>query len=185
MEIHRFEKVWLVAAVALIVAFIATVAYGAVGPGVAMVDDSGGTVDATAIGNGDYASQENFRAPGVYQAGENHFEVYVVARQFLFEPGTSAPIQLPTGSTVTFYVTSADVVHGFELEGTNVNTMVIPGQVADVTVRFEETGEYGLICHEYCGAGHHTMAGQVAIVPPGEFEGPTANASAAVSGGDA
>jgi cytochrome c oxidase subunit 2 len=183
MEIHRFEQLWLVASVALIVGFIATVAYGAVGPGVAMVDDSGGTVDATAIGNGDYASQENFREPGVYAAGDDRYEVYVVARQFLFEPGTSQPIRLPAGSTVTFYVTSPDVVHGFELSGTNLNTMVVPGQVAEVTVRFEEAREYGLLCHEYCGAGHHTMAGQVVVVPPEQYQGPSAQNSTAATAG--
>jgi heme/copper-type cytochrome/quinol oxidase subunit 2 len=27
-----------------------------------------------------------------------------------------------------------------------------------------------MVCHEYCGAGHHTMAGEVTVVPAGEFE---------------
>jgi cytochrome c oxidase subunit 2 len=170
MEIHRFEKLWLVAALLLIVGFIATVTYGAVGAGVEMVDDDGGTVDQTAIANNNYDGA-NFREPGVYQTGENTFDVYVVSRQFLFQPGTSSPIRLPAGSTVTFYITSADVIHGFEIPGTNVNSMAIPGQVAKITVRFEETGQYGIVCHEYCGAGHHTMEGSIEIVPESEYEG--------------
>jgi cytochrome c oxidase subunit 2 len=168
MEIHRFEKAWLVASLVLIVAWIATVTYGAVGPGVAMIDDSGGTVENAASP----AESPNFREPGVYAAeGENHYDVYVQAQQFLFQPGTSQPIRVPAGSTVTLHVTSSDVVHGFQLPGTNVNTMAIPGQVAVATVRFEEPAEYDILCNEYCGAGHHTMTGRLVVVPPSEFEG--------------
>jgi cytochrome c oxidase subunit 2 len=72
---------------------------------------------------------------------------------------------------VTFYVTSEDVVHGFSLAGTNVNTMVIPGQIGKFTVEFEETGTYGALCNEYCGAQHHQMAGEVEVVERSEFEG--------------
>jgi cytochrome c oxidase subunit 2 len=170
MEIHRLEKLWLAAALVLIVGFIATVAYGAIGPGVAMVDDSGGTIEAADVRAGNYDATDGFREPGVYQVGEDRYAAYVVAQQFFFAPGTNEPLRLPAGSTVTFYVTSADVIHGFELAGTNVNTMAIPGQVAEVTVEFEEPGTYGMICHEYCGAAHHTMAGQVQVVPASQFQ---------------
>jgi cytochrome c oxidase subunit 2 len=49
--------------------------------------------------------------------------------------------------------------------------MALPGQVAEVTVRFDEPAQYGIVCHEYCGAGHHTMAGQLVVVPEDEYEG--------------
>ena len=71
---------------------------------------------------------------------------------------------------MTFYITSPDVIHGFEIVGTNANTMVIPGQVAELTVNFNEAGEYGVLCHEYCGSGHHTMEGSVVVQPPDEYE---------------
>ena len=45
-------------------------------------------------------------------------------------------------------------MHGFKLEGTNVNMMVIPGQVSSLTYRFDTPGEYNWVCHEYCGTGH-------------------------------
>jgi len=165
MEIHRYEKIWTAVALLLIVGFIATVTYGTVGAGVKMVDDSGGTVDAGSLGDTEFGD------PGVTQVGENQYEVHVVARQFLFQPGTTSPIRVPANSEVTFYVTSADVVHGFEVAGTNINVMVIPGQVAEITVRFDDPGQYGIVCHEYCGAGHHTMAGQLVVVPEDEYEG--------------
>jgi cytochrome c oxidase subunit 2 len=169
MELHRFERLWLGAAVLLIVAFIGTIAYGAAGAGVAMVEDDGGQVDPQAVQDGNYEAIDGFRAPGVYEADDGGYDVYVVAGQFFFNPGTGSPITLPKGAEVTFHVTSADVVHGFSIVGTNVNTMVIPGQVAEFTVNFDETTEYGLICHEYCGSAHHNMAGTIDVVPPSQF----------------
>jgi cytochrome c oxidase subunit 2 len=164
MHIHRFERWWLVASLLLIVGFIATVTYGAVGVGITMVGDDSVTVDAT-----DPVSSEEFRNPGVYETGENEYDVYVLAYQFAFMPGSDQPIRLPAGSTVTFHVASRDVIHGFAVVGTNINSMAIPGQVARLTVEFDDPATYGVVCHEYCGAGHHSMAGQIQVVPPSEF----------------
>lgn len=169
MEIHRFEKIWLVAALLLIIALIGTIVYGAVGAGVGMVADDGGEVDPDAVMSADYEEMDNFQSPGVRQVGENQYTVHVVARQFLFQPGTSEPIRVPEDAEVTFYVTSPDVLHGFEVAGTSANTMVIPGQVGQFTTRFDEAGQYGLVCNEYCGAAHHDMAGTIEVLPQSEF----------------
>jgi cytochrome c oxidase subunit 2 len=179
MEVHRFESVWAVVSVVLIVAWIGTVTYGAIGPGIAMVDDGGGEIDSASVAearspvnNVTFDQVEGFEAPGVYNgSGEDDYDVYVVAYQFGFAPGSEDPIEVPEGANVTFYMTSEDVVHGFELAGTNVNTMAIPGQIAKFTVEFEETGTHGIICHEYCGAQHHNMAGQLQVVNASEFGG--------------
>ncbi|MFW6317511.1 MAG: phosphoenolpyruvate carboxylase, partial [Halorubrum sp.] len=45
MKIHSYEKLWLAASLVLIVAFIATITYGGVGLGIAMVDDDAETID--------------------------------------------------------------------------------------------------------------------------------------------
>ncbi|MFB6107253.1 MAG: cytochrome c oxidase subunit II [Haloplanus sp.] len=163
MEIHRYEKIWAAVALLMIVGFIATVTYGAVGQGVKMVDDSGGTVDPNHLEN------TQFSNPGVRQTGANEYAVYVVARQFFYQPGTSSPIRVPANAEVTFHITSADVIHGFEIAGTNVNTMVIPGQVTEITVRFDHPAQYGIVCNEYCGSGHHTMEGRLVVVSQSEF----------------
>ncbi|MFB6359928.1 MAG: cytochrome c oxidase subunit II [Halobacteriales archaeon] len=170
MEIHRYESIWIGVSLLLIVGWIATVTYGAVGVGVEMVGDEGGTIADPS----DPSASSNFEEPGVYQTGPEEYAVYIIARQFLFEPGTSQPIRVPAGSTVTIYATSADVVHGFEVVGTNVNAMVVPGQVTQMTVEFEEPATYGVVCNEYCGAAHHTMEGRLVVVPPEEFDGGSA-----------
>jgi len=187
MDVHRFEKVWIGVSLVLVVAWIATVTWGAVGPpGIHMIDDSGGTVKPSAIANNAFADTSDFRAPGVYQVGENHYAAYVVARQFEFAPGSAQPIQVPANSRVTFYLTSPDVIHGFEVVGTDVNAMVIPGQVTKMTVQFDGPTSYGVVCNEYCGAGHHTMAGTIEVVPRDQFQPTGTNGTAAgATGGSA
>ena len=160
MEIHRYEKLWFAAALLLIVTFIGTIVYGAVGPGVAMVDEAGGTISPDDVSVQDY--------PRVEQVGEDQYEVYVVAAQFAFYPD---PIEVPANSEVTFHIPSNDVIHGFDVAGTNLNTMAIPGQVSQVTVEFDEPAEYGIVCNEYCGSGHHTMAGALNVVPESQYNG--------------
>jgi cytochrome c oxidase subunit 2 len=66
-------------------------------------------------------------------------------------------------------VTSADVIHGYEIVGTNANTMAVPGQVSTMTVEFNEPRKYGLLCNEYCGSAHHAMEGSIQVVPQSEW----------------
>lgn len=162
MNIHNYEKIWLVLAMVMIIGFISTVVYGATAVGVEMISDEPETIDSTALGEDD-----RFSNPRVEKVGDNEYEAYVIAQQFIFRPD---PITVPANSTVTFYVTSPDVIHGFEIVGTNANSMVIPGEVTKLTVELNEPGEYGILCNEYCGGGHHTMEGKLIVQPEDEFE---------------
>ncbi len=162
MHVHDYEKLWLGLSLLLIVALIGAVTYGAVGAGVAMVDDSHETVDPDNLND-----HPRFGDTGVHHVEGNQYDVNMLALQFAFLPTT---VEVPAGSEVTFYVTSPDVIHGMQLEGTNVNTMVIPGEVAEITVEFDEPGEYGIVCNEFCGAGHHDMEGLLTVVPEDEYD---------------
>ena len=95
--------------------------------------------------------------------------VRIIAEQYEFVPHC---VQVPVGTAVKFRLTSADVVHGFLLPDTNVNTMVVPGFVAEVRTRFAKEGEYAMPCHEFCGLGHHAMWAHVRVVPQGRFANP-------------
>lgn len=165
MHVHRFEKLWIGLSLLLIAAFIGIVIFGFTVmdlkvPGV----ETGNTVDPATL------DETAFAQPGVHQVDDNHYEVYMLARQFLFQPGTGTPLTLPAEAKITFHLTSPDVIHGFEIVGTNVNAMAIPGQISTFATRFPEPGIYDLICHEYCGPAHHNMQGQIEIVPPSEFD---------------
>lgn len=60
--------------------------------------------------------------------------------------------------------TTKDVVHGFEIAGTNVNMMLEPGYISEYVTTFNKPGEYTLLCNEYCGAGHHMMTSKIEVV---------------------
>lgn len=163
MHIHRFERFWVYLSLFLIVGFVGTVVFGFTVLDLKVVGDRGGTVDPTNL------AETPFGQPGVRQVDENAYEVYMVARQFFFQPGSGQPLTLPAGSEVTFHITSPDVIHGIQVIGTNLNVMVIPGQVATFDTSFPDPGTFGIVCHEYCGPAHHTMEGLIEIVPPSEF----------------
>jgi cytochrome c oxidase subunit 2 len=101
-----------------------------------------------------------FDHPGLRKVAEGAYEAYYVARIFSFTP---ASIEIPAGSRVTFYVTSADVEHGFSIPVTGVNTMVTPGWVSQVAHTFKDRGTFLLVCNEYCGSGHQVMAAKVVV----------------------
>jgi cytochrome c oxidase subunit II len=92
--------------------------------------------------------------------------VRLVLQQFSFSPSI---IRVPVNTPVVIRAVSADVVHGFLLEGTNVNAMVVPGYVTTVRVRFNHPGEYLVPCHEYCGMGHQDMWATLVVGSKADF----------------
>jgi len=92
--------------------------------------------------------------------------VRLIAEQYDFVPDC---VVVPAQTPVKFRLTSADVVHGFLLPDTNINTMVVPGFVAEVRTSFAQPGEYEMPCHEFCGLGHHAMWTRVTVAPREQF----------------
>ena len=90
----------------------------------------------------------------------------IVATQFAFVPRC---VVLPADTPVTMRFSSPDVIHGILVSGTNVNTMVVPGYVAQVHTVFKKTGDLLMPCHEFCGLGHSEMVGTVRVVPKERF----------------
>ncbi len=105
--------------------------------------------------------EKMFRHPGVVKLGPHHYQVALIARQFQFDPDK---IVVPTNARIDFYVTSADVIHGFELPGTDVNVEVLPGYVAHVFATFHKPHKYLVVCDQYCGIGHQNMIGKLDVV---------------------
>ena len=154
MRIHAWEKAFLAAGFTVLVLCGAALVYASVGMGIHLPGEAG------RIDPREARSTPPFDQPGVRQTGPNAYEVVVLAQAWSFNP---AEIRVPAGAEITFLATTTDVLHGFNVEGTRLNLMLIPGQISRNTYRFEEPGEYLLICHEYCGIGHHTMSGRVIV----------------------
>src|SRR5690625_2009925 len=134
MKMHKFEEIWLVLAVAVLVLSMVVTGYQAFAQG--MSPPSGKeTIDPTKVD--EIAPFDN---PGVFEIGENEYEVVITLQIFSFNPGD---IEVPVGSTVHFTMTSKDVVHGFQVAGTNLNAMVMPGHIQKISQTFDEPGEIG------------------------------------------
>jgi cytochrome c oxidase subunit 2 len=104
-----------------------------------------------------------YTIPKITQIDPKTYQVFAVASMWQFEP---SEIYIPVGSEVDFYLTSKDVVHGFNISEKNVNMMAVFGAINKTTVKFDKPGVYDIVCHEYCGVGHQNMRGQVIVNYP-------------------
>jgi len=154
MQVERYERYWMWAATGMLVLFtgaiVATALAGSVHPPshVETVDPETLTVTG------------EFVSPGVMTAPDGRITVVMRAEFYVFRPTV---VRIPAGRPVRFRITSPDVLHGFQIVGTNVNLTVAPGYVSEVTTTFDTPGEYLVVCNEYCGLAHHLMQGTVIV----------------------
>jgi cytochrome c oxidase subunit 2 len=87
-------------------------------------------------------------------------EVYMLARLWEWWP----ILELEKGQSYRIHLSSLDWQHGFSLQPTNINIQVHPNYEMVLTMTPSETGEFGIVCNEYCGIGHHTMVGKLYVV---------------------
>jgi len=153
MKVAFYEKLWMWAAGALIAAFLVTLVAGTATSAL-QPPSHVETIDPTSV-----STDPRFATPGVTTSGERT-TVITVASMFSFTP---SDIRVPANRPVTFRLTSSDVTHGFQIVGTNGNTMVVPGYVSQFTTTFRTPGEYLIVCNEYCGMGHHMMFGKLIV----------------------
>jgi len=106
---------------------------------------------------------KTYTEPRVTKLDDHTYQVFALAKMWQFQP---AQIYIPVGSEVDFYLTSGDVVHGFNIAEKNVNMMAVYGNINKTTVKFDKPGVYKITCHEYCGLGHQAMQGEVIVNYP-------------------
>ncbi len=158
MHIDPYEKNWIRISIALLVGFsiaigVASFAFGF------QVPSPEQRVDPRTV-----ATDPNspWSEPGLRELAPGKYEAYVLSQTWQFVP---REMTVPVGSTVTFYITSKDVQHGFKLQDTNLNVQIVPGQVSKLTITFDTPGRYDYICSEYCGAAHAAMFGTLIVEP--------------------
>lgn len=160
LHIDRWEGIWIRATLIMLAIFtvaivLSSFAWGIQLPGAYQRVDPATLTDPSSP----------FANPELRELAPGKYEAYMTAQVWSFSP---SELHVPVGSEVTFYVTARDVQHGFRIMGTNINMMVLPGQISTLKAVFEKPGTYNLVCTEYCGAGgptigHHTMYGQIFV----------------------
>ncbi len=158
IEIDPYEKTWMRLSIALLVIFVILVGMAGYALGF-QLPSSETRVDPLTVATDPSSPWSN---PGLRELAPGKYEAYVLAQIWFFTP---REITVPVGSTVTFYVTSKDVQHGFKIQDTNINMQIIPGYVSTLTHIFDKPGEYPFICTEYCGSGHAAMFGKIIVEP--------------------
>lgn len=155
LHVDRYESTWMrISIVVLVIFFLAVlISSFSVGfqlPGVYQ------RIDPATL----HEPDSPFANPELRELAPGKYEAYIRAQIWSFTPNE---IRIPAGSTVTFYVTSQDVQHGIKITDTNINMMILPGQVSTLTATFDRPGTHNFICHEYCGSQHHTMYGRIIV----------------------
>ncbi len=155
MGIDPIERNWMRVSIALLVGFAAVVTVAGFTMGF-QVPGADQEVDPTEL-----VATAPWNEPGLREIGDNEYEAYVIAQAWSFAP---RELVVPVGATVTIYVSSPDLQHGFKITDTNINMQIVPGQVSTLKHTFDEIGEFNYICTEYCGTGHAQMYGTVKVV---------------------
>ena len=86
-------------------------------------------------------------------------DVYLLGRLWEWWP----ILELEKGKTYRLHMSSMDWQHGFSLQPANINIQVHPNYEMVLTMTPDKAGEYGIVCNEYCGVGHHQMLGKIYV----------------------
>ena len=156
MNVPLYEKIWMWGVGVMLALFFTSTAVAAF-RGAVHPPSHVETIDPATV-----LTDARFRPQGVSLDAAGRVHARIVGMTFAWLP---AQLTIPAATPITFHVTAMDVVHGFQIVRTNGQSMVIPGYVSQFTTRVDEPGEYLIVCTEYCGVGHHTMAGRLTVVP--------------------
>jgi cytochrome c oxidase subunit 2 len=91
--------------------------------------------------------------------------VYLLGQMWQWRP----VLRLQEGAEYTLHLSSVDVNHGFNLYPFNVNFQVVPGYDYGLEIVPTQAGEFGVVCNEFCGYGHHLMVGRVYVLTAEEM----------------
>jgi cytochrome c oxidase subunit 2 len=91
-------------------------------------------------------------------------DIYMLARLWEWWP----ILELEKDKTYRLHLSSLDWQHGFSLQPTNINVQAHPGYELVMTITPNESGEFTVVCNEFCGIGHHNMVGKIHVVEPGK-----------------
>jgi cytochrome c oxidase subunit 2 len=176
---HRFEKVWVAIAFGWCMVLFAMmpIMHAMGGQNVSGVRHR---VDPTA-----FRERVN-EMIATYQIGEENgypivapppgSHVYLLGSMWSWTP----ILQLQQGAEYVLHVSAFDVNHGFSLLPVNLNLQVVPGYDYGLRVTPTASGDFRIVCNEFCGIGHHIMVGKVIVT-----DGPNTivNPTAAIMGG--
>lgn len=100
----------------------------------------------------------DFRGVPIVQAIPNG-ENYLLGQMWRWTP----ILKMKKGQSYRLHISSADLQHGFSLQPVNMNFQIVPGYDHVLTLTPTESGEFSIVCNEFCGIGHHMMTGKIIV----------------------
>jgi cytochrome c oxidase subunit 2 len=161
--IHKTERRWLFVMAGMLGVMLAVIVLTGVAQMLHPLSDVEAINPATLHLQGEFV-ESNL---GSAVEPDGSITVRIIAEQYMFVPQC---VVVPTDTPVRFRLTSADVTHGFFVQSTNTNAMVVPGYITNVATSFARPGNYEMPCDEFCGFGHHAMAARVLVMPKDQFK---------------
>jgi cytochrome c oxidase subunit II len=175
----RLEIGWTVGAAVILIA-LAVITFVKLGS-IQDPPNSGAEGYANLAGSGGvlYASADRRLPPN----GKS-LSIQVIGRQYIWQfvyPGASEPdglgapysyeeMVVPTNTTVTLDIVSADVVHSWWIPKLGGKFQAVPGYHSYTWFKISKPGIYTGQCALLCGRGHARMIANVKAVPPAQFE---------------
>jgi len=174
---NRLEWGWTVGAAVILLA-LAIVTFAKLSS-IENPSNSGPEADKLASNGLLYASSERKLPPD----GKS-LTIKVVGRQYIwqyFYPGASEPdglgapysyeeMVVPTKTTITLDIASADVVHSWWVPQLGGKFQAVPGYHNYTWFKVEKPGVFRGQCALLCGRGHARMIATVKAVPPAQFD---------------
>ena len=84
---------------------------------------------------------------------------------------TANELRVPTGRPLQLEITSADVIHSYDVKAFGWKSDAVPGKVNLLRVEVGQAGRYDGDCTEYCGIQHAWMRVDMLAEPPEQFDG--------------
>jgi cytochrome c oxidase subunit 2 len=107
-----------------------------------------------------------FQYPGYKVPGSEYGDVSETGQPW---PGKLPLMEIPTGETVRFNLSSADVIHSFWVVPFEFKRDVLPDHPNHFQVTPIKTGTFTGRCSELCGLYHSRMLFTLKIVTPQQF----------------
>ncbi len=113
---------------------------------------------------------------GLRNVPDDAIEVQVYGQMFSWifvydnDKETENELVVPENTPVKINIESLDVLHSFFIPAFRVKVDAVKGLETYVWFNTKESGEYDILCAEYCGTDHSKMTAKLRVIPAEEYD---------------